>query len=93
MSLKISSTLVSSYASPARVSHRVGPHGGVLVSFKGGPWNGQTRRYRCNPQTVACVDDAHAKGMHGVYKTPRETWSDNTATQATAYWHDMPRKA
>jgi hypothetical protein len=64
---------------------------GVLVNFEGGPWSGQVKRYRANPRTIGCVIDAHARGMHGVYKTPRETWSQQSLTSLTAVWLEVPR--
>ena len=64
-----------------------GPPGGVAVTFVGGPWDGQLRRYRRNPRAVACVDDARAAGLRGLYKTPVETWKDETHVALSALWH------
>jgi hypothetical protein len=74
-----------------RVARPDGPIGGVLVTFVGGPWNGQTKRYARNPQSLGCVTDAHAKGMHGLYKTPLDTWRQPALTAVTATWQDLPR--
>lgn len=63
----------------------------VTVTFVGGPWAGQTRRYSRNPRTIGCAVDARAKGMHGVYRTPRDTWQRFTDTALTAQWQDLPR--
>lgn len=67
----------------------------VLVHFEGGPWHGQQKTYRKNPRIIGCVTDAHAKGMHGVYKTHTATWLEplDIDQELTAKWMDIPRSA
>ena len=68
------------------------PLNGIKVAFVGGPRAGTSRVYPRNPRTIGCVTEAHAKGMHGVYKTPLETWKEAGLTSVTATWCELPRR-
>jgi hypothetical protein len=58
----------------------------VLVSFVGGPRDGQHKNYPKNPRVIGCVDEWKAAGIKkGLYKVPK----DQTGPFITANWVEL----
>jgi len=48
----------------------------VMIKYVNGPRDGElvVKQMKAPPKMIGCVDDAHAKGMHGVYKLRDEVY-------------------
>ena len=58
----------------------------VLVTFKGGPRDGQHKHYPRNPRSIGCVDEWKAAGLRkGLYRVSK----DQVGAFLTAQWVEL----
>lgn len=63
----------------------------VTILYRGGPRDGTQEERERDPLVIGCVEEAAAKGMHGVYRTDGSVGNRVTEGTIVAHWKDIPK--